>query len=75
MSNLSEILANEAVAAFRAELGGALIEQIGEPQFERLQLLVAEAVTAALHHAAERVDELARALRSEGEAGALDIEL
>lgn len=75
MSNLSEILATEAVAAFRAELGETLIEQIGHPQFERLHLLVAEVVTAALHHAAERVDDLARTLRNEGETGAMDIEL
>jgi hypothetical protein len=75
MSNLSETLAQQAVAAFRAELGGPLIEQIGEHQLERLHLLVAEAVSAALSSAAERVDELARALRSEGESGSLDIEL
>lgn len=75
MSNLSESLAEETVTAFRAELGEALIGQIGEPQFERLRLLVAEAVAAALHHAAERAEELARTLRCEGEAGTLDIEL
>lgn len=75
MSNLSESLAQEAVAAFQAELGQALIEQIGEPQFERLRLLVAEAVGTGLHHAAEQLDDLARTLRSQGESGALDIEL
>ena len=75
MSNLSESLAQEAVAAFQSELGQALIAQIGEPQFERLRLLVSEAVASALGHAAEQLNDLARTLRSQGGAGTLDIEL
>jgi hypothetical protein len=75
MSNLSESLAEETVTAFRAELDDAVIGQIGAPQFERLRLLVAEAVASALGHAAEQLDDLARTLRTQGESGTLDIEL
>ena len=53
----------EKCSVFADELGEKLIDQIGEPQFERLQLLVAETVAAALNHAAERIDDLPRALR------------
>jgi len=65
----------EKCSVLADELRKRLIDQIGEPQFERLRLLVVEAVAATLSHAAERVDDLARALRSEGEAGTLDIAL
>lgn len=75
MSKLTENLARETVTAFRDELPAEMITQIGPAQFERLELLVAEAVAAALHHAAERVDGLARSLRGEGEEGTTEIEL
>lgn len=75
MSALIDTLAREAVAAFRAELGETAERAIGEAQFERLDLLVAEAVGAALRHAAQQVDGLAQTLRSEGESGAGEIEL
>lgn len=75
MSDLIDTLAAEAVAAFRAELAATADQSIGEAQFDRLRLLVAEAVGVALRHAAEQVDGLAQALRREAESGAEEIEL
>lgn len=65
MSNFTEDLARETVAAFCAELSDASRRNIGEAQLERLELLVAEAIAAALHHAAEQVAALGRSLRTE----------
>ena len=75
MSNITESLAKQTVDAFRAELDEQQIEQLGHAQLDRLELLIGEAVAAALHHAAEQVDNLADSLRAEGEAGALELEL
>jgi len=65
MSKFIENLAQQTVAAFRAELSETLDRDIGESQFERLELLVAEAAAAALHHAADQVAALSRTLRTE----------
>jgi len=73
MSTLTQELANEVVAAFLAELEPAAKHQLSEAQLERLELLVQEAISAGIHNAAERVETLARELRSE--AGSPEIEL
>jgi hypothetical protein len=73
MSTLTQTLANEAVEAFLAELDPDLRERLGEPQTERLELLIQQAVSAGIHHAAEQAENLARGLRSE--AGSTPLEL
>jgi len=73
MSNLIQELAQEVVAAFLAELDAAAKDRLADAQLERLELLVKEAVSAGIHQAAERVEKLARELRSE--AGSPEIEL
>jgi hypothetical protein len=75
MSKITDTLSKETVAAFRAELSESLIDEIGEHQFERLELLVAEAVAAALDHAAERVASLSRSLRTQADEGSDGLEL
>ena len=75
MSEFIETLAKDAVAAFRAELPEATDQAIGEAQFERLELLIGETTGAALRHAAEQIEDLARLLRGQGESPAADIEL
>jgi hypothetical protein len=73
MSTLTRDLAKEVVAAFLAELDPAAKDQLSDAQLERLELLVQEAVSAGIHDAAERAENLARELRSE--AGSPEIEL
>jgi len=73
MSTLTQTLAQEAVAAFLAELDPDLRERLGEAQTERLDLLIQQAVSAGVHHAAEQAENLARELR--GEAGSAPLEL
>ncbi len=75
MSKITEHLAQQTVAAFRAELSEAQSRDIGESQFERLELLVAEAVAAALNHAAQQVAALGRSLRTESVEGSDGLEL
>lgn len=75
MSQITDTLSKETVAAFRAELSDALIREIGEHRFQRLELLVAEAVAAALHHAAEQVEGLSRSLRTQAAEGSDGMEL
>ena len=64
MSTLTERLAKQVIASFKAELAEDTQTQIGAAQFERLELLVEDAVSAAVHDAAERVETLVRELRS-----------
>ncbi|MEA3277327.1 MAG: hypothetical protein U9Q81_19010 [Pseudomonadota bacterium] len=73
MPSLTEELAKEVIAAFRAELDEGVRAQISERQFEFLELLVKDAVAGGIHDAAERVEKLGRELRSE--AGTPEIEL
>jgi len=73
MSTLTQELGKEVVAAFLAELELPAKHQLSEAQLERLELLVQEAISAGIHDAAERVETLARELRSE--AGSPEIEL
>jgi hypothetical protein len=75
MSKITETLASEVVASFRAELGEALIAEIGEGQLRRLELLVAEAVGAGILHASDQVDSLGRSLRRESGEASGGIEL
>jgi hypothetical protein len=64
MSTKIENLAHQVVAEFRAELSEDLIDRIGNDRLQRLEALVAQAVHAGLHHAAEQLDALSRSLRS-----------
>lgn len=73
MSNLTQELAKEVVAAFVAEVDPATERRLKEPEIELLEVLVREALSAAIHEAAERVETLARELRSE--SGSPEIEL
>ena len=75
MSKTTDTLSRETVAAFRAELTEAQVVTIGESQFQRLELLVAEAATAALAHAAEQVAALGRSLKAESVEGSDGMEL
>jgi hypothetical protein len=73
MSTLVQELAKEVVAAFLAELDATARGALSGAQLERLELLVREAVSAGIHDAAERAENLARELRRE--AGSPEIEL
>lgn len=73
MSTLIHELANEVVAAFLAELDASARSALSSAQLERLELLVREAISAGIHDAAERAENLARELRRE--AGSPEIEL
>ena len=73
MSSLTEELAKEVIAAFKAELDEAARARISEHQFEFLELLVKDAVAGGIHDAAERVERLGRELRRE--SGTPEIEL
>jgi hypothetical protein len=73
MSTLVQELAKEVVAAFLAELDATARGGLSRAQLERLELLVREAVSAGIHDAAERAENLARELRRE--AGSPEIEL
>jgi hypothetical protein len=73
MSTLIQELAKEVVEAFLAELDQTARAALSGAQLERLELLVREAVSAGIHDAAERVENLARELRRE--AGSPEIEL
>ena len=75
MSKITDTLSKDAVAAFRAELTETQVRDIGDSQFQRLELLVAETVAAALHHAAEQVESLSRSLRAQGDEGSDGMEL
>jgi len=75
MSEITDPLSRETVAAFRAELGEALMGSIGEHKLQRLELLVAGAVAAALQHAAEQVETLGRSLRADSVEGSDGMEL
>jgi hypothetical protein len=75
MSKITETLAKEVVAAFRAELGEALSTEVGQTRFQNLELLVSEAVAVGLKHAADQVEALSRSLRTESAEGSDGMEL
>ena len=73
MHNLTQELAKEVVAAFTAELDPVAAEHLGEADLERLELLVLEANSAIAHDAADRLEDLARKLRSEAPAPEIEL--
>lgn len=73
MPRLTERLAKQVIESFKAELADDTQAQIGAAQFERLELLVEDAVSAAVHDAAERVKALVRELRSSTSSPQLEL--
>jgi hypothetical protein len=73
MPTLTERLAGQVIASFRAELAEETQTQIGTAQFERLELLVEDALSTAIHDAAERVEAVVRELRSDTSSPQLDL--
>jgi hypothetical protein len=73
MSTLTHTLAKEAVAAFLAELDAPARGVLRAAQLERLELLIREAVSAGIHNAAERAENLARELRRDAEPAEIEL--
>lgn len=65
MSEQQRERAQKVVESFRGLLDQKALDSIPENDFEQLALYVQEALSDELHDAAERLDELARTMRSD----------
>ena len=68
MSNQHHERVEAVVAAFREIIGESLCRQISEAHFRDLDRLIRELVSVELREAADRVEAVTRALRSETDA-------
>jgi hypothetical protein len=73
MTTLTDRLAKEAVTAFLQELDETTRACLSDAQVERLELLIREAVSAGIHNAAERTENLIRELRKETESPEIEL--
>lgn len=67
MVNRHQERAQQVVASFKDLIDEPARTTISDAQFKELELLVRSAISDELHNAAERVEDLARSLRSEVE--------
>ena len=73
MTNRHQEHAEKIVAAFKDALDGDVRQQISDAQYHLLSNTIRKALGEELGHAAERMEELVRQLRSETERPDLGI--